>query len=148
MICPIVWLGAFLVVLLNALSYRPRRRGKDHPAKAAGTETALEEPAQETVEVGEVEEPVEPGGAAESEPQAQGEARYWFYENWRTSPHHAKIHLASCMYCNDGRGVNPERESSGDDVRWHGPFRTVEEALEVARDLGLPYSPCGRCRPY
>ena len=148
MICPIVWLGAILVVLMKALSYDPRRRGRDRPAGGAGTETAPEEPAPETAEVEAVERPVETGGAAESEPRARGEAFYWIYENRAASPHRAKIHLGSCMYCNDGRGVNPDRESSGDNDRWRGPFRTAEDAVEAAQGLDMPCSPCGRCRSY
>ena len=148
MICPIVWLGAILVVLLNALPYGQRRRGRDPSAGGAAAETAPEEPAQETAEVEDAEQPVETAGAAASEPQALGEPRFWIYENWRATPHRAKIHLASCMYCNDGRGANPERESSGANDRWRGPFRTVEEAVEAAQGLDMPHSPCGHCRSY
>lgn len=31
---------------------------------------------------------------------------YWVYENWPNN--HATLHVASCKFCNDGRGIHKE----------------------------------------
>src|SRR5205814_4105058 len=33
---------------------------------------------------------------------------FYVYENWTADGHRACIHVSSCSYCNDGRGIHPE----------------------------------------
>jgi F-type H+-transporting ATPase subunit beta len=69
---------------------------------------------------------------------------YWVYENRIAK--RARIHLASCRYCNDGAGLGGD--TSNDDDEWHGPFSNFEAAAEKAAQL--PYKdvrPCGVCKP-
>ncbi len=69
---------------------------------------------------------------------------YWVYENRIAK--RARIHLASCRYCNDGAGLGGD--TNNDDDEWHGPFSSFEAAREKANSL--PYKdvrPCGVCKP-
>ncbi len=69
---------------------------------------------------------------------------FWVYEN--KIGKRARIHLATCRYCNDGQGVGGDQ--SNDDDEWHGPFSSFEAADAKATDL--PHSdvrPCGVCKP-
>jgi F-type H+-transporting ATPase subunit beta len=68
---------------------------------------------------------------------------YYVYENWTVKK--ARIHLASCSYCNDGRGIHL---GAGDrNGQWYGPFHTFQEAHEAANETGQPVSRCKVCRP-
>jgi len=70
---------------------------------------------------------------------------YHVYENWRAEGHKARIHVSHCPSCNNGEGVHP---GSGDDNgRWHGPFKTFQEAFEAAENSGRHISECKRCHP-
>lgn len=70
-------------------------------------------------------------------------AIYYVYENWTVS--RARIHFASCAYCNDGKGVHPD---AGDrNGQWHGPFLSFHEAREAADKTGQPVSECKACCP-
>jgi len=70
-------------------------------------------------------------------------ATYYVYENWTVKK--AKIHLASCCYCNYGRGIHPN--ASNRNGQWRGPFYTFQEAHEVAHRIGQPVSRCKACCP-
>ena len=52
--------------------------------------------------------------------------KYFIYENW-TASKVARIHKATCRFCNNGEGirVNILGNRNG---QWHGPFRTYNEA--------------------
>jgi hypothetical protein len=67
---------------------------------------------------------------------------YWVYENW-TAESKAVVHSGDCGYCHDGNGCHEHKlgERNG---KWHGPFGTVEQAMEAARKTGRPSKPC-RC---
>lgn len=69
---------------------------------------------------------------------------YWIYENW-TAEHKAVLHVASCPFCNEGRGVHPG--SGNRNGRWHGPYSTVESAAQAAERTGRPVRRCGHCKP-
>ena len=58
---------------------------------------------------------------------------YWVYEDEITKS--ARIHLASCSYCNDGMGKKGVRLP---DNRWHGPFETERDAIDKAQSTGQP----------
>ncbi len=69
---------------------------------------------------------------------------FWVYENRIAK--RARIHLASCRYCNDGAGLGGD--TSNDDDEWRGPFASFDAAHEAA--VALPYKdvrPCGVCKP-
>lgn len=70
---------------------------------------------------------------------------YCVYENWRRSK--AKVHFAGCGFCNHGKGIHTT-PISGNNDRWHGPFKSVQEAISVAKDTGQPVSSCKKCNPY
>lgn len=68
---------------------------------------------------------------------------YHVYENWTV--HKAKVHFSDCSFCNNGKGIHPDAGSYNG--RWHGPFATLHEALQVAQATGEPVSKCKFCRP-
>lgn len=56
---------------------------------------------------------------------------FWIYENW-TAEDKAVIHVGTCSYCNNGKGVhrNPMGNKNG---RWLGPFDTLSAAEQAAK---------------
>jgi len=58
---------------------------------------------------------------------------YYIYENW-TAEKKAVIHGGSCKFCNDGKGIHGDKEE-GRNGRWHGPFKTYNDALRHASSL-------------
>ena len=67
---------------------------------------------------------------------------FYVYENWTNK--RARVHRASCSYCNGGRG---SQASTGDkNGEWHGPFVELDQArIKLAT---LDYSDradCGVC---
>jgi F-type H+/Na+-transporting ATPase subunit beta len=60
--------------------------------------------------------------------------RYWVYENWTRK--RARLHLAECRFCKDGRGV--QRQLSDDNGRWLGPFSERSAALEALERTERP----------
>lgn len=54
--------------------------------------------------------------------------KYWVYENWTHGK--AIVHKAECGFCNFGKGV---RRTFGNNGKWHGPYKTKEEARLKAR---------------
>lgn len=42
---------------------------------------------------------------------------YFVYENWRAHGHKAKIHTATCRFCNNGKGI--QVNASDDNGTWH-----------------------------
>ena len=52
---------------------------------------------------------------------------YWIYENFRESL--AEIHLAVCRSA-------MERQAPDFSERWHGPYDTMDVAIEIAASLG------------
>ena len=70
---------------------------------------------------------------------------YYVYENWRADGHKAKIHLATCPYCNDGKGIHPG--SSNKNGQWHGPYNDFQFASDKAQRVGTNVSVCKHCLP-
>jgi|GEM_PF-392881 len=70
------------------------------------------------------------------------EGDYWVYENWFKGG--AKVHHASCRYCQNGNGqystrvTNPQGE-------WFGPFTTRQQAIERALDTHRNTTECKVC---
>ena len=56
---------------------------------------------------------------------------YWVYVDDPTN--RVRVHRGSCSYCNDGRGM---KESRLPDNRWHGPYATEREAIDIALMTG------------
>ena len=71
---------------------------------------------------------------------------YYIYENW-VADKKAKIHKATCAYCNNGNGRH--EEIHGDkNGRWHGPFSSYNKAKKAALELeDRKISNCGHCVP-
>lgn len=69
---------------------------------------------------------------------------YWVYENWIHD--YARVHKSTCSYCNDGHGLHGgKRRNSG---TWHGPFRDVASANNVAAGLRHKLTTvCAGCCP-
>ncbi len=68
---------------------------------------------------------------------------YWVYEDDPTN--RARVHKATCGYCNQGRGLHGSRLP---DNRWHGPFLTREEAYSRLRATGRSNADgCKVCNP-
>lgn len=70
---------------------------------------------------------------------------YYIYENWTHNK--AKVHYADCGSCKHGKGAHTGVDS-GKHGRWHGPFETLDKAIEVANQTGQPASSCGLCNPF
>ncbi|MBA3075525.1 MAG: hypothetical protein FP831_18155 [Anaerolineae bacterium] len=68
---------------------------------------------------------------------------FYIYENWQAGPHKARIHNATCRFCNNGNGIHPE--ASEENGKWHGPFKTLEETLTKAEQTGGKVSKCHHC---
>ena len=65
---------------------------------------------------------------------------FWVYENW-TAEQKAVIHKGSCGYCKEGRGCH-EHKLANRNGKWHGPFYSLEEAKNAAKNTGRPVRPC------
>ena len=68
---------------------------------------------------------------------------WWVYED--DAPSWVRVHRAICAHCNDGRGRYVTRRP---DNRWHGPFPTMQEAIDKALGTGKrDVKGCGTCLP-
>ena len=56
---------------------------------------------------------------------------YWVYEDDTTN--RVRIHKAACSRCKEGQGMKRARLP---DNRWHGPFKTEQEAIDVSLETG------------
>jgi hypothetical protein len=57
----------------------------------------------------------------------------------------ARVHLAACLYCQNGLGVNHDKASLGF-TSWKGPFATLAEAEAKMATLNFDdIGRCGRC---
>lgn len=65
---------------------------------------------------------------------------YWTYEN--TVHQYARVHLAECAHCNDGRGIHDAVESRVG--RWLGPYGEIEQAIGASI---YQAQRCGHCFP-
>ena len=70
---------------------------------------------------------------------------FWVYEN--KIRNRARIHVNTCRYCNDGKGVGGAADNVEAD-EWHGPFNAFADADAKASSLGRKdVAPCGACKP-
>lgn len=70
---------------------------------------------------------------------------YYVYENWRAGPRKAIIHKGNCRSCNEGDGVRGGTRA--DNGEWHGPFETLNDAMDFANSLNAKeVRTCMRCR--
>ena len=67
---------------------------------------------------------------------------YYVYENWTVRPKKAIVHSGNCSFCNSGRGIR--QSTTGRNGRWHGPFRSLSDADQVAEATG--HERTERCR--
>ncbi|MCL2343616.1 MAG: hypothetical protein FWC62_06945, partial [Firmicutes bacterium] len=71
---------------------------------------------------------------------------YWLYEVF-SKRRPVVIHRADCRYCRDGEGFQ-DGDQDGVNGRWHGPFPTLQEAVECGRtELGREIHFCIPCHP-
>lgn len=68
---------------------------------------------------------------------------FWAYENWRAHGHRVTIHRADCGSCNHGTGVHGGGQTANG--KWHGPFRSPEEATTAVNLSRIEVRHCGRC---
>lgn len=69
---------------------------------------------------------------------------YWVYENW--THRRARMHVAGCSFCNEGRGV--QKDDSGRNGRWFGPFAEGEAAYAALQNTAQPdRALCSVCSP-
>lgn len=72
---------------------------------------------------------------------------YFIYENWRAA-RKAKIHMASCSFCNNGMGRVKDKRHGDENGKWPGPYQTFAEAYKIACSLpNREVSECGHCTP-
>jgi len=59
---------------------------------------------------------------------------WWVYDNWSAKTTRARVHKATCLYCNYGLGV---KESKTEEVnaKWWGSFDTWKSAWKTAERL-------------
>lgn len=73
-----------------------------------------------------------------------GNETFWVYENWPNNC--ATVHLGSCAFCNDGRGMHGEAATANGE--WLGPFSTGAEAWARAeKTKRREIRRCGVCSP-
>lgn len=65
---------------------------------------------------------------------------FWTYENWVHK--YARVHVADCSHCNDGRGTHGADKSHAG--QWLGPFADFGAAI---RSTEFEAAPCGHCTP-
>ena len=71
--------------------------------------------------------------------------RYWVYED-KSGDSHAFVHKETCSHCNYGEGRGQGRIPG--ESEWHGPYDTIEEAKQKARETGRKEKRgCGHCLP-
>jgi 4-hydroxy-tetrahydrodipicolinate synthase len=58
---------------------------------------------------------------------------FYVYENWLAGPHKVVLHRGTCGQCNHGKGRPAGHDANH--ARWHGPYRTLAEAREMAHHL-------------
>lgn len=85
---------------------------------------------------------------------------YYIYKHGQGMWYTAKVHHGDCSYCKQGRGVQSGTSNSyysswysntnGWQGEWIGPYDTVQEAIDDARDMGdvIEIKPCLHCYPY
>jgi hypothetical protein len=77
-------------------------------------------------------------------PRAGNEERFWVYDN--RVHNYAAVHHASCMFCQDGRGMHAA--GSTPNSEWLGPFDTCADAWARAQSTGRDQvRRCGSCNP-
>jgi hypothetical protein len=59
---------------------------------------------------------------------------YYVYENWQAGPPKAVIHIGTCGFCNDGKGLS-KGDYNRSHGRWHREGDTLEKARATARAL-------------
>ena len=57
--------------------------------------------------------------------------RFWVYTNWTEK--HARVHRASCQYCNDGAGTDKEKGDKNGE--WKGSFASYDRAKAEAENF-------------
>ncbi len=68
---------------------------------------------------------------------------FFVYENWIVRPKKARIHTATCKFCNHGLGIH--HTYSKEHGQWLGPFETHDEAIIAATQTLKPVSECKKC---
>jgi hypothetical protein len=59
----------------------------------------------------------------------------------------AVVHKADCRWCNDGQGHPQNAGKRAGLRRWHGPYKTIAQARNAARQIGGKALACGHCLP-
>jgi len=65
---------------------------------------------------------------------------FWTYENWVHK--YARVHYASCAFCNNGSGIHDADQSQAG--QWLGPFERFGDAVTASQ---YEPTPCGFCAP-
>jgi hypothetical protein len=66
-----------------------------------------------------------------------------FYVFRAPPPRRARLHLGSCLYCRNGKGVKDQDKGRASFTSWEGPFATLTEA--EARMATYNFDDVGRC---
>lgn len=67
----------------------------------------------------------------------------WFYDHPRSVKHMGHIitiHNASCAYCDHGQLIRTRHPA-----KWHGPFGSLDEAEEAAKEIRRTVKRCQKC---
>jgi len=64
--------------------------------------------------------------------QPQEAPVFYIYENWMAGPHKIVLHRSKCNQCNPN---GHQAGQASDHSRWHGPFRTLDEARDASHSI-------------
>ena len=67
---------------------------------------------------------------------------YFVYENFGGAGR-ARVHMASCHYCNSGQGLHGG--AMCEFGKWHGPLGNRSEAIALAKSIAADARVCGKC---
>ena len=68
---------------------------------------------------------------------------YFFFERSNGSVKEVVLHIGSCAWCNNGRGVTGEADST----KWSDGYPTAAVAHQKAVDTRHTVRDCGHCKP-
>ncbi|NIQ04550.1 MAG: hypothetical protein GWO20_02105, partial [Candidatus Korarchaeota archaeon] len=88
---------------------------------------------------------VEPSVPKPTPKKLKTHGEWWIYDDDVSKSTKARVHRGTCIYCNHGKGVNPEKPVEGD-RKWRGPYPLWREAWKAAQKLGRAETTfCKKC---
>jgi hypothetical protein len=69
-----------------------------------------------------------------------------FYVSHMTPHQRARIHMGSCVHCNDGKGQENQQRSGSGATGWSPPLVTLAEAQDYMRTQFPRFRDVGHCQ--